>query len=193
MRHELLLDAIENVRQQSYRPLEHVIVSEGPDPELHDLVQRETTYQDVPIRFVELGRNWTTYLQNSRNAAPMIVAQLVAAGEYLCWLADDERLEYDHVESLVNLLESTGADFAYPRVRMWWNGTSPEQGWDIGTDPPQFGQITHVLYRAALLEQGITRLGAGGCSDWRQVEEWMQAGASWAHLPRVTMTHRADQ
>jgi GT2 family glycosyltransferase len=30
-RHELLLEAIENVRQQTYRPIEHVIVSDGPD------------------------------------------------------------------------------------------------------------------------------------------------------------------
>lgn len=203
-RHELLLETIQNVRGQSYRPLEHLIVSDGRDPVLADLLASEREDRescaheilpfssDVPIRFIELGRNWTTYLPNSRNAAPMIVAQLLAAGEYLCWLADDERMTPDHVASLVDLLESSGADFVYPKVRMWWKGTSPEQGWDIGTDPPQYGQITHVLYRATLLEQGLTRLGAGGSADWNQIDAWMRHGARWAHLPRVTFTHRAD-
>src|SRR5690606_13352843 len=93
-RHALLMETVENVRQQSYRPLEHVIVSDGPDPTLRDtiaLLQREADPADPPIRFLELGRNWSTYLTNSMSAVPFAVAQWMAAGEYLCWWADDER------------------------------------------------------------------------------------------------------
>lgn len=196
-RHDLLLGAIENVRRQTYRPLEHIIVSDGPDGELDELVAEAerldgSKYERIPIVFQECGRNWTTHLPNSRNAAPMIVGQLLARGECLTWLSDDERMQRDHIESLVDALESTGADFAYSKTEMYWIG-HPARRWVIGTDPPQMGQITNVLYRAKLLEAGLTRLGAGGTCDWDQIGRWVRAGARWAFVPRVTFEHRADQ
>lgn len=192
-RHELLLEAIENVRAQTYRPLEHVIVSDGPDPELRAMIDADTE-PDVPIVYAECGRNWTTYLRNSRNAAPIMVAQLLARGEYLTWLADDERGTPDHIESLVNAMENAGADFAYSQTDCYWIGRPERQyRWIIGTDPPQCGQITNVLYRAKLLERGLTRLAADPCPDWDQISSWMKAGATWAYVPRVTFEHRCDQ
>lgn len=194
-RHELLLEAIENVRQQTYRPLEHVIVSDGPDEELRLRLRAENdapySDPDIPIAYAECGRNWTSYLANSRNAAPMIVGQLLARGEYLTWLADDERMATDHIESLVDALELIEADFAYSQTEMYWLG-HPDRRWVIGTDPPMGGQITNVLYRAKLLERGLTRLGAGGTADWDQIGRWVAGGARWAFVPRVTFEHRAD-
>ena len=61
-RHDLLLEAIENVRQQTYRPLEHVIVADGPDDTVRDIFyrsenERANGMHDVPIVFQELGFN----------------------------------------------------------------------------------------------------------------------------------------
>lgn len=195
-RHELLLETMANVRAQTYRPLEHVIVSDGRHPGLEWLVKNDAAYRGpedhVPVRYVELGRNWSSFLPDSFCAAPNVVGMLASRGEYQTFLADDERMELDHIESLVDALEAEGADFAYGRVRMWWNGTSPEQGWEIGTPSPQCGQITNALWRADLLRRGLYPFGTGMTSDWALFSQWVNAGATWAYVDRVTLTHRAD-
>jgi hypothetical protein len=201
-RHDLLMEAIENVRQQDYRPLEHVIVSDGPDRELKALVARTTTGgvkgwesgpdPRPPITFVELGRNWSSYLPDSFCAAPNVVAQLLARGELQMFLADDERMEPDHISSLVDLLEETGADFAYSKVRLYRVGETPEQGWTIGSPSPSLGQITNCLYRTELLKRGLYPFRAGMTSDWACISQWMDKGATWAFLDRCTLTHRVD-
>lgn len=200
-RHELLMGCIENVRIQTYRPLEHVIVSDGPDAPLSTRVHAEADrdYWDhehdgrhVPIAFVDLGRNWSTFLPNAYCYAPVTVATFLATGDYHLWLADDERMDPDHIESLVTALETTGADFAYSKVEMSWydNRSAP---WVIGTDPPQLGQITNCLYRADLLKHGLYVHGDDRASDWATIEQWIAAGATWAFTGRETMTHRADR
>ena len=150
-RHELLLEAIENVRSQTYRPLEHVIVSDGPDVALEILVNRSRNAdwesgpeRCVPIRFVELGFWSSGLFTDSISAAPFMVAQLLARGDYQMWLADDERmLVPDHIDKLVDLIEQYEVDFAYPKVEMWREGS--EHRFVIGTNPPQAGQFTHCL------------------------------------------------
>ena len=140
-RHDMLLEAIENVRQQTYRPLEHVIVADGPDEELENIVWDTVGGSDVRLTFVELGFHSSTVLTNSISAAPFMVAQLLARGEYQMWMADDERcLVPDHIERLVGLLEQYDADFAYPRVQMTWPDS--EQVMVIGGNPPRRGQFT---------------------------------------------------
>lgn len=200
-RHELLLEAIENVRAQTYRPLEHVIVSDGPDDALRREVRMRNDEQverapewRIPIRFAECGRNWSTFLTDSPSAVPFQVANWLARGEYQCWLADDERMTPDHIESLVDLLEERGVDFVYPLVEMYFVGR-PEKRWTIGTDPPRSGQFTHALYRADILDVvgGGFRVHVGSMSDWEQCERWMAAGKRWAMLDRVTFKHRADK
>jgi hypothetical protein len=185
-----------NVRSQTYRPIEHVVVSDGPHPGLEWLVKQEAGYRPpgdhVIVRYVELGRNWSSYLPDSFCAAPNVVGMLVSSGEYQIFLADDERAEPDHIAALVAALENEGADFAYGRVRMYLAGQTPEQGWDIGTPTPQCGQITNALWRADLLRRGLYPFGAGMTSDWACIKQWMDKGATWAYVDRVTLTHRAD-
>jgi len=193
-RSELLAGAIENVRAQTYRPVEHVIVSDGQgDRATYELVMAAlSSVSDVPIRYVALGRNWSSFLVDSFCAAPTTAAMLLAQGEYQAWLADDERMDPEHIELLVALLEARGADFAYSRVRMWMKGTEGSS-WVIGTDPPRCGQITNVVYRAEVLRHGLFAFGAGGIGDWATINRWINAGATWAYLDRVTLTHRADR
>jgi glycosyltransferase involved in cell wall biosynthesis len=195
-RHDLLRGAIENVRAQTYRPLEHVVVSDGPDPETArvaidplDCAERVDPERDVALRFAVLGRNWSSYLDDSFCAAPITVAMLVASGEYQSWLADDERMDPDHVESLVEALEASGADFAYSKVRLWGEGRPT---YVIGTDPPVSGQITNCLYRTELLKHGLFPFGAGMTADWACISRWQSRGARHAFVDRETLSHRVD-
>jgi glycosyltransferase involved in cell wall biosynthesis len=197
-RHALLVGAIENVRRQTYRPLEHVIVSDGQDDDLarwllstqyNEPCENVDPVERVSLRFVQLGRNWSTYLRDSFCAAPTTVAMLVARGDYQVWLADDERMAPDHIASLVDALEAAGADFAYSKVELTW----PDgQRRVIGSDPPRLGEITNALYRADLLKRGLYPFGAGMTSDWACISRWIDAGALWAFVDRVTLTHRVD-
>lgn len=207
-RHTLLRETILNVREQTYRPLEHVVVSDGPDDELRkqmvvingppppNLRPGEVTYgyqpwPHPPVRFAELGRNWSTFLPRSFGVAPLTVGAMMARGEYHLWLCDDERMKPDHVAHLVDLIERTGADFVYPQVLMWKMG-NPGIAWTIGTDPPEHGQITNFLYRASVLQKAMYRFDIPEEADWNMVRRWMEAGATWAMSDRCTISHRAD-
>jgi glycosyltransferase involved in cell wall biosynthesis len=198
-RHQLLLGAIENVRASTYRPLEHVLISDGQDDDLarwilatqfNEPCEEVDPVQRVSLRFVQLGRNWSTYLEASFCAAPTTVAMLVARGDYQTWLADDERMAPDHISSLVAALAAASADFAYSRVELVWPGSGRRA--IIGTDPPREGQITNALYRTDLLKRGLYPFGAGMTSDWACIKRWMDAGAVWAFVDRCTLEHQVD-
>jgi hypothetical protein len=199
-RHDLLMEAIENVRQQTYRPLEHVIVSDGPDPELREMLgwgpraSMNTDGSTFITTFVELGFWSSGLFTDSVSAAPFMVAQLLARGEYQCWWADDERaLVPDHIEKLVNLLEEYDADFVYPKVEMTWPNSTKKAV--IGGNPPRRGQFTHCLYRRDLLDKGMLfRTHVGSDTDADCLERVMKhQGVRWAFLPEVTFTHRVDK
>ena len=199
-RHDLLLEMIEHLRAQTYRPLEHVIVSDGPDDVLRELILEYVRQGNVgigerrcPVRFVELGRHWTAELSESFAAAPFIVGQFLACGEYACLWADDERATPEHIEKLVDLIEATGVDFVYPSVDFWWRDR-PNEHQIIGMDPPQLGSITHWLYRPSMIEcaGGPYATHTGRANDWEFVRRAILGGASWAWLEEVTFSHRAD-
>lgn len=201
-RPDLLAETIRHVREQDYRPLEHVIVNDGED-DWFDEAMNDSAYEHsfcpseefVPLRFVELGRNWSGLMPESFGIAPLTVGYLLARGDYVMSWCDDERaLVPDHISRLVDLLESSGADFVYPRVKIWRVGDpdGPETA-VIGTDPPEYCQITHYLARASCFWRfGMPRWGTHPV-DWSLIDDWMKAGAIWAMLPECTFEHRLDQ
>lgn len=195
----MLLQAIENIRESTYPNIEHCIVSDGPDVLLRAWANNNWDIaggrKDIPIKFVETGRQWSHFLQNSISAVPFQVAQWLASGDYIMWQADDERVTPEHIEKLVNLIETKNVDFVYSKSQMWFNY---EKGLRylpsvIGTDPPRNGQITQAFYRAELLDYCGFRTHVGSGTDWDQINEWMKAGATWAFLEECTHSHRVDK
>lgn len=206
-RHDLLLEAIENVRGQTYRPLEHVIVADGPDDALGELIRtadkqhhaacfdaysgNEPDY--VPTRFVELGKHWSSVLTNSISAAPFLVAQLLARGEYQITMSDDERfLDPDAIKKLVDCIEAYDLDMAYSQAEITfaWGG-SPNT---IGTTPPQNGQITQFLYRADALDKGMLfRTHVGNGTDWDCTARLMASGGRWGFVRETLVSHIAHK
>jgi GT2 family glycosyltransferase len=197
-RHDLLMECIENVRAQTYRPLEHIIVSDGPDPEVDGLIGhtlatfRENDRTYIPTRFVELGRNWSTFLPNNFGIGPIVAGLLLARGEYVAVWCDDERAVPHHLAAMVDLLESSGVDFAYPVVQFYRNGQSPHDGYQIGSDPPVHGQFTHYVARITAFQKAMPQWGQHPV-DWTLCQSWMANGATWARLPELTFSHRADR
>lgn len=199
-RHDLLLEAIENVRAQTYRPLEMVIVFDGPDPDgmakILEVVKTNLGPEDrrLGIRPVELGFWSSGLFTDSISAAPFMVAQLLARGDYQITLADDERfLDPDAIAKLVENLELYDADFAYSKVEITFLD-APGRKNVIGSNPPRCGTITQFLYRRDALDKGMlfrTHVGSG--TDWDAVARTMATGARWVYVPELLATHRADK
>jgi hypothetical protein len=190
-RHNDALSCVSRVRQQSYRPLEHVMVSDGPDPGLK-LRLASKGLSDVPLVFQETGRCWSDELAYSPGSAAFLVAQFLASGPLQMWLSDDEEMDVDHVSLLVDLLQRTDSDFVYSRAE-WWVPGRPELKRIIGRNPPAPDQLTNALYRTAVLDYGTFEPHVGAGTDWHQVSQWIAGGARYAMLNRVTFRHRADQ
>lgn len=196
---DLLLETMHHIREQSYPNIEHCITIEGEPSAVDGMVARaqieagKLGCQDS-TRIVGLGRWWTRYLSDSYTAAPAMIGQWMARGEYACFWSDDERaLDLDHLTKMVDLIESSGATFVYPIVD-FWRKDRPADHMLIWADPPVHGSITHWLYRPSMIEQarGPYRTHVGRANDWEFIERAMQGGATWAFLDEITFSHRAD-
>ena len=179
-RHELLLDrCMPSVAAQTWPRIEHVIVSDGPDPGLRHLLRDAL---GPLVVFAELPEHdprarWGHW-------ARLRAAEL-ATGEYICYLDDDNAFRPQHVERLAAALQARPeAGFAYSQIQMNRDG----QFYFVGADPPAYGQIdtSAIMHRRGLLETATWRDEGQVTIDWDLVERWLQAGVKWAHVPEVT-------
>jgi glycosyltransferase involved in cell wall biosynthesis len=179
-RHGLLFTrCVPSVAAQSYWPLEHIIVSDGPDPVLRP--KRAPLMPSTAVRIEELPEHdpeaqWGHYAR--------LHGIDLAKGEYIAYLDDDNSWHADHLRLLVRALEETGADFAYPRMAVHGRGE-----YVIGTDPPSPGHIdtSMIVHRRELLNVATWRWHPGiPTIDWDLVSRWMAAGATWVRVPSVT-------
>ena len=188
---------IEYVQAQTYNNVEHCIAHDGlASEDVMEVVSKHLFSNNTvkQLKFVQTGRQWSQFLANSISAVPFQVAQWLASGDYICWFADDETMEPDHIEKLVKLLEEKDVDFVYPKSECWFNTPGFVRGSSvIGKKTPVVGQITTVLARVELLDYRGFNTDVGSGTDWDQISSWMAAGASWAFLEEVTHTHRVDK
>ena len=188
MRHDLLLNrCIPSVAAQTYPRVEHVIVSDGPDDELLDLVTPSGLApwlgRPVPVRF-----DWLT--EHDPAARWGHRARLrgleMARGEYIAWLDDDNAFRPDHVARLVAGLEADpGAGFAYSLIQMH-RGGSP--WYVVGGDPPFCGGIdtSALMHRRDLVKTATWRDEGQQTNEWDLVERWMAAGVRWVFDGEIT-------
>lgn len=176
-RHDLLFSrCIPAVQAQDYPALEHIIVSDGPDP-----VLREKLAGLLPMRFAELPEHdpdaqWGHHARLHGTG--------LAGGDYIAYLDDDNSWRPGHVQILATALEETGAGFAYPMMAVHGRGD-----YVIGTDPPSRGHIdtSGIMHRRGLLDVATWRWHPGiETIDWDLVSRWMAAGATWVAVPAIT-------
>lgn len=175
-RHDLLLDrCIPSVAAQDYPAIEHIVVSDGPDPELLG------KFPTAPgVRLEELPEHPDAQWGHHARLHGIDLAK----GEYIAYLDDDNSWHGDHARLLVAALEDTGADFAYPLMAVHGRGE-----YVIGTDPPAEGQIdtSMIVHRRELLDVATWRWFPGiPTIDWDLVSRWMTGGAAWVRVPSVT-------
>jgi glycosyltransferase involved in cell wall biosynthesis len=175
-RHELLVDrCVPSVAAQTV-PVEHVVVSDGPDPVLRELLA-DVVYAEVDQHYddpVNVGAR-------ARNRGLE-----VASGDLIAYLDDDNAFRPHHVETLAEALVNSGRDFAYSR--MYRHGLGDE----IGAEPPEHGRVDSSI----LMQRADTHLKFGWwpvpseyCVDWQLVQAWVLAGAQWVFVPEVTVDY----
>jgi glycosyltransferase involved in cell wall biosynthesis len=178
-RHDLLFNrCIMSVQAQDYPALEHIVVSDGPDPVLASAF-KDSILASTP-RYYELPEHPDAQWGHHARLHGIDLAK----GEYIAYLDDDNSWHSYHVRLLVAALEETGADFAYPLMAVHGRGE-----YVIGTDPPACGQIdtSMIIHRRGLLDVATWRWHPGiPTIDWDLVERWMAAGVAWVRVPRVT-------
>jgi glycosyltransferase involved in cell wall biosynthesis len=173
-----------SIARQTYRPLEWVVVSDGPDESLaKDLAPALAL--DLRVTFAELGRNWRQFTHGaSYGAMPRVVGTMLARGKFIGYLDDDDEFLPQHVERLMARLAETGADFAFSQFKRYWsNGRSV-----VGCGRLEYGHIGTplVLHRAECLLTSNWQPD-GYAEDFGLVDRWQKAGLKWAHLQEITV------
>jgi glycosyltransferase involved in cell wall biosynthesis len=177
-RADLLLGrCVPAVQAQTYPNVEHVIVSDGPDPELAARIPAVGPTV-VPIRFEELpahGGHWG------------IDARLrgieLAAGDLITYCDDDDAYRPRHAEVLAAALEDPTAAFAYAQMQTW-NGTQPVE--ILGQDPPTPGTVgTCTMHRRTTLAAGTWQRDLPNI-DYTLVARWMAGGMRHKFVPEIT-------
>jgi glycosyltransferase involved in cell wall biosynthesis len=105
---EMLEQAMESIRRQTYRPLEHVIVDDGSTDDTAERVER-FDYGDVKVRLISVGMN-----KGAGNATHIGFSE--AKGEYISFLAaDDLMIDPNKTKKQIELMKSKDADWSYYR------------------------------------------------------------------------------
>lgn len=185
MRHDVLLNrCIPSVQAQTYPNVEHVVVCDGPDFELAEVLadlvlsgnlHHPLSLVTVPERNPE--RHWGSALRMTGIAE--------SSGDLIAYIDDDDALRPEHCTLLAKALEDPAFEWAYSVMDSWSNSG---QAISIGYASPAMGAIgtPMIMHRRRLLEHGEWGPGSA-VEDWELVGRWMAAGQPFARVPEVTV------
>lgn len=178
--------AIPSLAAQDYKPLQHIIVTDGYDPALNEVLHGAGYAEDSPDRrLVWLGRNQShpDMVHGGVGVIPRLIGSWLAAGEYVTYLDDDNEYLPHHVSTLAAALESSGADFACSQWHDGWPGAPA-----AGSAPPGPGRTdtSSIMHRAGILRHGSWSHLDGYGNDGALAERWIAAGCSWVFVPQPT-------
>jgi glycosyltransferase involved in cell wall biosynthesis len=195
-----LLRAVASLEAQTYTGWQHVIVADGPDPELREQMAGLGYAGHGRRVFAELGRNWHGFRggdkggrgegpgerggRGSRGAEAANVATHLAGGDLIAYLDQDCEYFPHHLEVHAAALAGPEPGFSYTRMQRRIDG---KQLGVVGNGIPGHGRIdgNAVVHRAELLR--LANWTWGGDSDWGLIWAWIQAGAKWKFMPEVTV------
>jgi hypothetical protein len=193
---ELVERAVASVQAQEYDGrIDHVVVSDV-NPRLHDLLQvaqgHMESWEDRQLRrlsWVEINDTWAnpTTLA-SVGAIPWYVGSLLAQGEFVGFLGDDDEYLPHHVDTHVSAMGRTGAHFSVSATRFFVRG-EPRQV--IGGDHFAHGHLdaTGIMCRREALRTATWTANGEDAADWRLVRDWLAGGLKGELIPEVTGNH----
>ena len=175
----MLLDrCVPAVQAQDYPAVEHVIISDGPDP----VLSRKTGWVPGPVEllYYELPEH-----QPEPNYGHYARAAGVerATGEYITYCDDDDSLRPAHCRLLAAALDAD-PEAGFAVSRMVSHHAHPTV---VGWGPLACGNVGSpmIMHRRGTLEYG-TWGPPSWTEDWDLVEKWLDAGVKYANVNAET-------
>jgi Glycosyl transferase family 2 len=181
-RHDLLLDrCIPSVAVQDHPSVQHVIVSDGPDPELRGLLSGPSVpagyslaYAELPEHDPEPHYGWRARLRGLE----------LAAGSHVTYCDDDDALRPAHCSLMAAALDADpGAGFAVSRMMCHYPGGKRVTGWgrlecgNVGSPM--------IMHWKEITAHGTWR-NAGLFEDWDLIQQWLDAGIRYTSVNAET-------
>lgn len=176
-RHASLLEqCLPCVQAQVGVVFEHIVVSDGPDPELRAKIPSFVRYFELPEHDSE--PHWGAPARN--------FALTQARGHFIAYLDDDDLWESNHLVSLLDALDDDpDADFARScgMIPHGVNGFP----WRIGDGNLAHGRVTTsmLMHRRSLDAPWVS----DNAEDWKLVKSWLDAGVLCARTGQATVTY----
>jgi hypothetical protein len=181
-REDLLWDrCTPSVQEQQWEGrIQHVIVSDR-NPDLYNFARGRTGNGWRQIQVVQLNESWRTpENMASPGAVPWAVGSLLALGDFVGFLGDDDELLPDHVQRHVGALQEHDADFSIGQVEFRAGGV-PQ--FVVGNASMAHGNLDAdgIMCRASALKVATWSVGSISdgfvqACDWRLVRDWLAGG-----------------
>ena len=188
--------AIPSVLRGSYRNLELLVCSDGPDPAARAAVEAipdpRVRYLELPERPSHPSHPWSFW--ETTGLRPSNAALDEARGSFICPLDHDDAFTRDHVAELLAAARTTRADLVYGQALCETVDGPPHL---VGEAPLRHGHIAHgsVLYsrRLAHMRYDTACWLLGEPGDFNMWRRMAAIGARVEHLPRVVLAHSRER
>ena len=139
-RENLIHEALDSVKSQTYRTIEIVVVDDGSTDDTADVVRKWALENEetgkLSLKYV--------YQQNAGPGAARNRGVQESTGDFIQFLDSDDRMYPERLSTLVKAFQETGADF----IQTGFEGFDPETGEIVDR---HYGKISHDLVTQALI------------------------------------------
>lgn len=186
-REKLLLErCLPSVDGQDWPIVEHVIVSDRNPGLAADVAALALPH----IRFVQINDTWRTPVRAaSTGALPWHIGSLMALGEYVGFVGDDDELLPQHISTHLAAMRDAGAVWSVSQVEFWAAGQPADV--IIGDASYELGHLdsTGVMCHIDALRVANWHANGEDAADYRLVRDWRAAGLPGVFVPEVTGIH----
>lgn len=193
-RHCVLLErCLPSVSAQKHPNLEHLVGSDGPDPELR---KRMECHGQPHISFFELEQNGGHWGHEAR-----LEGLRRAQGDWIAWLDDDDSYRPEHLAIMLAACKATGAMWGYSRMLIGagqrWSEQYRDDPVECCGDPVFNGWnvTTSMIFSHREAFKAATWGTDSFYPDRDLVRAWHAAGLPYVSVPMVTVdmfTHRTN-
>jgi glycosyltransferase involved in cell wall biosynthesis len=180
--------AIESILQQDYQNWELLIIGDCCPYLQKRLAGLRYEYSDSRIRWYNLEKN-----SNDSGTTPRNFGISVAKADLIAYLDDDNTWECNHLSSLFQKLEQTGASYAFSSFTMKVQQT--KEIYPIVCRKPMKYRIdtSALLHQKSLIEKyGPWSYKDKLAHDWELVSRWVNGKEKYAATELLTVNYTAD-
>jgi hypothetical protein len=181
---ELTERCMPSVAGLDWLEVEQVIVSDR-NPDIEAMVAKAAERLARPgyrVRVAQINESWRNpAAEASIGALPWRVASLMALGDWVGFLGDDDELLPDHARRHIAAMEAEGSDFSVSVVEFRAHG---QHNCFIGDASFAHSHLdaTGVMCRASALAVANWEPNGEVAADWRIVRDWQAAGLRGSFL-----------